>query len=197
MKTREKILLCTLKLAGEKGIGKVSLSQIADMVGIQKATLFSHFKSKEDIIVSLYQYLRSKSIQLDELALVDYDALFRERDTKSILMEVINRYITLNSAEEMADFYKLISAERKFNPAAAEIMIEETKKMELATRNLFYAMQEHGLLQIANMPFAVTVFCHTIHDLLELRGDYILTGQDFSDKIEKFVMGFMDWSGAK
>ena len=197
MKTREKILLCTLKLAGEKGLGKVSLSKIADMVGIQKATLFSHFESKEDIIISLYEYLRSKSKQLDEAAFVDYDTFFRDKDAKSILMDVINSYIAMNSTEEMSDFYKLIYTERVFDAAAAEIIIEESKKMELATRNLLYAMQEHGLLQIANMQFTVTVFCCTVHELLELREDYILTGQDFSNKIEKFIIGFVDWCGKK
>lgn len=196
MKTKEKILLCTLELAAEKGLGKVSLSQIADRVGVQKATLFSHYKSKEQIIVALYKYLRNKSIQSAELAFIDYDRMFGEKDARTILYDVIQGYIIMNSKKEMESFYKLISAERKFDPAAAQIMIEETKKMELAARNLFYAMQERGLLHITNMRFAVTFFCHTVHNLLELRGDYHLCGLTFSNEIENFIDGFIEKYGA-
>jgi len=61
MKTKERILKCTLELAAENGLGNVSLSKIAEKVGIRKATLFSHFKSKDEIIRSLYDYLREQA----------------------------------------------------------------------------------------------------------------------------------------
>ena len=59
--TREKVLLITLKLASEQGLGNISLSKIAKKVGIQKASLYSHFASKEEIISQLYEFLRDKA----------------------------------------------------------------------------------------------------------------------------------------
>lgn len=47
---KEEILLATLELASEKGLGSVSLNMIADKVGIRKPSLYNHFSSKEELV---------------------------------------------------------------------------------------------------------------------------------------------------
>ncbi|HEU5159935.1 MAG TPA: helix-turn-helix domain-containing protein [Streptosporangiaceae bacterium] len=52
--TREKIRAVALELFAEQGYEKTSLREIAERLGVTKAALYYHFKSKEDIVASLF-----------------------------------------------------------------------------------------------------------------------------------------------
>ena len=72
MNRKEEIIYATLELASEYGLQSVSLSQIADKVGIRKPSLYNHFKSKEDLVKSMYTFLREKAkLGVDTASLVD------------------------------------------------------------------------------------------------------------------------------
>ena len=49
-KTREQILEAALDLFAVNGYEATSISQLADAVGIRKASLYSHFANKQDIL---------------------------------------------------------------------------------------------------------------------------------------------------
>ncbi len=53
--TKQKILDAALDLFSTQGFEATSVSQIADEVGIRKASLYSHFASKKEILESLMQ----------------------------------------------------------------------------------------------------------------------------------------------
>jgi AcrR family transcriptional regulator len=55
--TRVKIQTTALSLFAEQGYEKTSLREIAERLGVTKAALYYHFKSKEDIIVGLFDDL--------------------------------------------------------------------------------------------------------------------------------------------
>ena len=61
MTKKEQIILATLELASQNGLGAVSMGQIADRLGIRKPSLYNHFESKEAIIAAMYEYLRERS----------------------------------------------------------------------------------------------------------------------------------------
>ena len=54
--TRSRIINAAIVLFCDKGYSKVSVRDIANAVGIKAASLYSHFKSKEDLLHSLYDY---------------------------------------------------------------------------------------------------------------------------------------------
>ena len=54
--TKDKIINASIVLFSDKGYSKVSVRDIANEVGIKAASLYSHFKSKEEILHSLYDY---------------------------------------------------------------------------------------------------------------------------------------------
>jgi AcrR family transcriptional regulator len=62
--TRERIQAVALELFAEQGYDKTSLREIAERLGVTKAALYYHFKSKEDIVASLVTDYFS---QVDEL----------------------------------------------------------------------------------------------------------------------------------
>ena len=137
--TKESILVATLELASQKGLGAVSLSQIAKKVGIQKASLYSHFSSKDEIIDSLYKYLRTKAKNRQNIGEVDYGALVKGKTAVEVLRYALESYRKMNEDPDMMQFYRFIVSERPFEEEAAKIMVAETEKMILATKQLFYA----------------------------------------------------------
>ena len=49
-KTKQRILDAALELFSTQGFEATSIAQIADAVGVRKASLYSHFDSKQDIL---------------------------------------------------------------------------------------------------------------------------------------------------
>ena len=58
--TKREILDAALELFSVQGYGATSVSQIADAVGIRKASLYSHFSSKQEILDTLFGALRQQ-----------------------------------------------------------------------------------------------------------------------------------------
>jgi len=60
IKTKEKIKQIALSLFAQKGYEGTSMSDIADGVGINKASIYNHYKGKEDVYLAVYQDVASK-----------------------------------------------------------------------------------------------------------------------------------------
>jgi AcrR family transcriptional regulator len=54
--TRERILDQGLALMSQSGLGGVTLGVLADQVGMSKSGLFAHFRSKEEVQISLLEH---------------------------------------------------------------------------------------------------------------------------------------------
>lgn len=59
--TREKILNEALALFSEKGYEGVSMSDIADVVGIKAASIYKHYSGKEDIFRTIVQRFEERT----------------------------------------------------------------------------------------------------------------------------------------
>jgi AcrR family transcriptional regulator len=83
--TREKIRSVALQLFAEHGYDKTSLREIAERLGVTKAALYYHFKSKEDIVASLFE---------DVLREIDKIIVWGEEQpqTKETRQEIVRRY---------------------------------------------------------------------------------------------------------
>lgn len=57
--TRDRIRAVAMELFAEQGYEKTSLRQIAERLGVTKAALYYHFRTKEDIVASLSDDIRS------------------------------------------------------------------------------------------------------------------------------------------
>ena len=54
--TRESILEAAAHIFGEKGFHATSMQDIAEAVNLQKASLYYHFESKQEILIALLDY---------------------------------------------------------------------------------------------------------------------------------------------
>ena len=171
MNRKEEIVLITLELAAEKGLANVSMSMIADKIGIKKPSLYKHFASKEEIVEAMYEYLRRQAKEKANIKPIDYSTFFAGKTVYEILQSVVRGYIQMNHQEKMLNFYKVIYSERSLNPMAAKIVAEETDKMIIATKQLFYAMEVHKLLHFTNPDMSAVSFAMTIHGLMDYELD--------------------------
>ena len=170
--TRKKeIIMATLELAANKGLGNVSMNMIADKVGIKKPSLYNHFSSKEQLVEVMYQFLREEAKKTANIGAIDYTTYFAGKSALEILRMMVGGYINMNQQEHMMNFYKVIYSERSLNPVAAKIVVEETDKMILATKQLFYAMEVHKLLHFKNPDMSALSFAMTIHGLMDYELD--------------------------
>ena len=187
---KEEIILTTLELAAEKGLAGVSMSMIADKIGIKKPSLYKHFSSKDEIVEEMYQFLRDKSKENANIKPVDYSILFSEKTAYEVLKGVVQGYINMNHQEQMLTFYKVIYSERSIQPMAAKIMAEETERMIIATKQLFYAMEIHKLLHFENADMSAVSFSMTVHGLM----DYELDQKYGYDEAPKnFLDEYLKW----
>ncbi|MFE2628456.1 TetR/AcrR family transcriptional regulator [Streptomyces sp. NPDC059374] len=96
--TRQRIQDVALELFAEQGYEKTSLREIAERLDVTKAALYYHFKTKEEIIVSLFEDL-TKPIE----ELIDWGR--QQPHTLATKQEIVRRYSqTLTDAAPLFQF---------------------------------------------------------------------------------------------
>lgn len=191
--TRKKeIILATLELAANKGLGNVSMNMIADKVGIKKPSLYNHFSSKEELVEVMYQFLSKEAKKTANIGAIDYTTFFAGKSALEILRGIVKGYFNMNQQEHMINFYKVIYSERSLNPVAAKIVAEETDRMILATKQLFYAMEVHKLLHFKNPDMSAVSFAMTIHGLMDYGLDQ-RNGQYSFETDKSLLDNYLKW----
>ncbi|MCP3178041.1 TetR/AcrR family transcriptional regulator [Desulfuromonas sp. KJ2020] len=100
---RRALLQAALELFAENGFNGASTALIAERAGVASGTLFFHFKSKEELIHSLFKEIREK-IDTEVLKDVSADLSIRER-LHRMLFNLL-RYFLDNPAEfKFAELY--------------------------------------------------------------------------------------------
>ncbi|MFK0043164.1 TetR/AcrR family transcriptional regulator [Streptomyces sp. NPDC090741] len=119
--TRQRIQDVALELFAEQGYEKTSLREIAERLEVTKAALYYHFKTKEDIIISVFEDLTRP---IDELI----DWAKQQPRTLDMKREVLRRY-----SEAMAAGAPLYRFMQENQATMRELSIGETVKRRLFT----------------------------------------------------------------
>lgn len=187
MKTKERIILATLDLAAEYGLKSLSMSQIADAVGIKKPSLYNHFDSKETLIREMYEYIREKSKEDIPANMPD----FGNKTAYEILSTYVQNYGQMVTNDALFNLYKVIYSERATNSDAAQILIDETDKMVAATRALLQTLVDQNKLQIDDIGNASISFAMTIHSLIDYSLDCAQAGEQYDEsQIQNYIKWF-------
>ncbi|MEV0410113.1 helix-turn-helix domain-containing protein [Streptomyces sp. NPDC050448] len=119
--TRQRIQDVALELFAEQGYEKTSLREIAERLEVTKAALYYHFKTKEDIIISVFEDLTRPIDELIEWAK-------QQPPTLDMKREVLRRY-----SEAMAGGAQLYRFMQENQATMRELSIGETVKRRLFT----------------------------------------------------------------
>ena len=195
MSRKQEIIYATLELASEYGLKAVSLSQIADRIGIKKPSLYNHFKSKEEIVSAMYAFLRENAKKKNSVA-ADFTTLFEGRTLEEILIRSLSGYMQFLTVPDMLCFFKVLYAERSTSPEAAQIMIDETECMVKYTKSLFYALVVHEKMKNEDIATVALSYAMTIHSFVDLQMDRITAKQaGISEKDEPSpeLLAYIRW----
>lgn len=129
--TKQLIIDAALELFSVQGFEATSVGQIADAVGIRKSSLYSHFKSKEEILDTL---IESLSEEYDNNAPIANSGA--EFSAEAIITQVQGQLLFLLHDAHISKVRKLLTIEQFRNP---EISRMQTKRVY--TDILNYNMQ--------------------------------------------------------
>lgn len=130
MTTREKIIYESLRLFSNKGYDGVSMREIAAAVGIKGASIYNHFKGKEDIFNAIFSEMIKKYD--DAAAIMNIPAennpqtisIYAEADIKQLLCMAEQLFAFFTQNEFAVMFRKLLVSEQHKSPAAAKCFKE-------------------------------------------------------------------------
>lgn len=137
--TKTKILEAMYALISEKGYDKTSIGQIADMIGIKKASIYYYFASKEEILLALVQDLYKE----------DYAGKIREIKTKTTAAAYKEAIFTLGK-----DFVSSYFENQTLRKVYAEIDIQTSRipalqnfaqQANLILKNFLFQSLSHGI----------------------------------------------------
>ena len=137
MERKEEIIQATLMLASKNRIDNVSMSQIATQLGIKKPSLYNHFRSKDEIVKAMYDYLRTQAKEKLKITDLDYGKLVKDKSLEEVLKLTVQNYYRMSAQNDMLSFYKIIYSTRTTNVVAAQIMCEETEKTDFSNKKSF------------------------------------------------------------
>ncbi len=137
--TKDDILNSAIKIIEEEGFDRLTLSSLADALGVRKPSIYHHFASKDEIISELYgkarKLLRKHTFRVDftkdaeevlRAVYLHWEAIWNDED--------IRPYLSFLSQRESVDdeAYEILSSLRLMIEAQSDAVIEnlaERKKL--------------------------------------------------------------------
>jgi AcrR family transcriptional regulator len=104
--TRDKILEVAEKLFSEKGFDGTSVSEIASFAKVNKATIYYHFKDKQDIVTSLFQNIMEEfdaQIEKTERGSKKNDSMMFKIKQEILFLETKKKILTVMMMESLKD----------------------------------------------------------------------------------------------
>ena len=163
--TREKIILAFLDSCFEKNAGSTSLSDVAERLGIKKASLYNHYESKDAMVEDCIRWC-GDYYKKTYFIPTDIEAISKRYPAENVIKAIVNRWFKMNEKEPLAQIYSFIESEKYVSTAAAKIGQENREKLvsqtKTALRNLSAAgkildLEENDLESISSMLTALVI----------------------------------------
>lgn len=136
--TRQEILIAAAQIFGQKGFHATSMQDIADSVHLQKASLYHHFESKQEILLSLLD--SAIDLLIERLSPIQAS----QHPPEEKLREAVRTYI-----QTVADYQNLASVlvleHRSLDPELRERHKPRRDRFEYIWRELIQEGKESGI----------------------------------------------------
>ncbi|TWD93424.1 TetR family transcriptional regulator [Neobacillus bataviensis] len=157
--TRDKIIEAALTLFSKNGYEGTSLTEIAKAVGIKKPSIYNHFKSKDEIFLTIYENILWLHVQQVEKLIEDIKGLNAKVQLSQILDLTFQYYIDF---EEQSSFLKrsvFFSPENLKEQLHEQFMAAEDA-MSAILRTIINKGMENGEIRKGNIDdFIVSYYC--------------------------------------
>ncbi len=167
--THEKIINAVLSSAFVKGNGATSLVDIADKLGIKKASLYNHYESKDAMIADTLKYC-SEYLRKTTFIPSDMPTIAQKYSADIILKGIANRWFKINEKEPLLYIYSFIESEKYFSSAAYDIAEEIRTKLTEQTVYVLTCMADSGKIKHtdpAEIQLLASLFVSIIRELTD------------------------------
>ena len=191
--TKQEILVASLELFSAQGFEATSISQIADAVGIRKASLYSHFESKQAILDALIKDVLEQYGAHSIFARTDWEKdagdlpLTPDAAVQMILGQI--RYILHDPSISRAR--KMLVIEQFQNPELAKLQTKQNYSDVLGYfTGLMKQLIRQGVLAEDDPEIMAAQFCLPISVWLELCDREPDREQEVMELVEKHIRQF-------
>lgn len=189
--TKEKIFDSAIELFAKKGFDATSMREIAEAVGIKKASLYSHYKSKNEIMDNIFEYFKKELMQMRPPEARNLEKI--DKITPEVFRQRANLTIGIFKNPKMEKIFRIISSEQ-FRDKRAKMIILECLIHEpySFSRTVLEIMVNKGIINKIDPDIKAMEFQYTIFTLFM---EYLLLKSDNSDtsKIEGMIEKHLDY----
>ena len=163
--TKDRILETSIELFSTRGFFGVSIRDIAKTVGIKESSIYNHFKSKEEILDTIFDQFQDameQTIPSDEALEKALGGLSAEDFWKVGLMKFTDKTET----PRMENISKIILYEMFRNQRARDLAISElfTRQQDVV-RKIFSLMIERGVIADLDVDALATAYSYAMLSL--------------------------------
>lgn len=179
-KTKEKILITALELYNTKGVGNVSIREVAKQASISHSNLIYHFPDQESILLKLHEQMLQKAIKLNEelnFSSADLKQLFHA--TKSGFAVVFEFRFLFNDLREICTSF----------PKMKEVLVSVEKIRSMMYQSVINQIINNGLMRTNEYEYEFENLITLIKIFSDhwIASSYIYDNFGKEEKIEKYA----------
>ncbi|WP_294431008.1 TetR/AcrR family transcriptional regulator [uncultured Treponema sp.] len=140
---REKIILAFLDACFTKNAGGTSLSDVAEKLGIKKASLYNHYESRDAMIEDCLRWC-GDYYRKTYFIPTDIDSISQRYPAENVMKAIVNRWFKMNEKEPLIQIYSFIESEKYISTAAAKIAQETREKLVTQTKQALRSLAKAG-----------------------------------------------------
>jgi AcrR family transcriptional regulator len=177
---REIIKQTALKLFAEKGYASTSISDIAQTAGISKGLMYNYFKSKEEVLKTIWVELMEEFVTMID---PNHDGKITPEESENFIDEIFEMLI--NRREEMKLYFQFT-----FQPDVINVLEHEymQKMLEKQRFIINYFAEKLAITDKQNAYFSVLVFLKGLSMVVTYTesiysNDFLMSYKEFLKKI--------------
>jgi len=165
--TKKKIFENAIQLFMHEGYENVSMQDIAEAVGIRQSALYNHFRSKQELLDTIYDFYIHHWLY-NRLTLDDIEKLFRTESLFDVITKGFIYEFDKDILEQMSGIASIVFQRAATDKRAADLLMRLNLKegIEFVEKALNRAIEVGRIAPIDTHTISVLINCSRIYMLL-------------------------------
>lgn len=175
--TKQKIFDISIDLFSQKGFDAVSVREIARGVGIRESSIYNHYKSKDAIMDSIFQYFKKELMKMRPPEAKNLEKT--DKITPEIFIQRAKLTLKLFKDPKMEKIFRIISSEQFRDERARKIMLQCLINEPYSfSKKVLEIMLNKGIIVNVDPDIKAVEFQYTIFSLFQ---EYLLLRSNGAD----------------
>ncbi len=165
--SKEKIATTYLEKSFYDSSEETSLGDIASILGIKKASLYNHIKSRDEMISYTTSYAKEC---LDDIVIIPNDiaSVVKKYSSETVFKGIINHYIKIFEKDPLQEVYTFLESRKYFDTEALKIITNHKNRLLGEFEKVMESLLEEKKMccKKEQIPFASSILGHAVLDML-------------------------------